>query len=210
MSAVIYAEKIYKSFGDHKIFEDYTFAVEEGEFVLIKGQSGCGKSTLLSMIGLLVSLDSGSIHIGNHVNVRPYTEKSRKILAEEIGWLFQNYALVDDKSVRANLSMVLNGLSKKEMDQRIEETLVKVGLFKAADQKISSLSGGEQQRVALARLLLKPSKIILADEPTGNLDPENKKAVMRLLKELQKKKKTIVVVSHDENLDDFADRIIHL
>lgn len=106
--------------------------------------------------------------------------------------------------------MVLNGLSKKEMDQRIEETLVKVGLFKAADQKISSLSGGEQQRVALARLLLKPSKIILADEPTGNLDPENKKAVMRLLKELQKKKKTIVVVSHDENLDDFADRIIHL
>lgn len=130
MSAVIYAEKIYKSFGDHKIFEDYTFAVEEGEFVLIKGQSGCGKSTLLSMIGLLVSPDSGSIHIGNHVNVRPYTEKGRKILAEEIGWLFQNYALVDDKSVRANLSMVLNGLSKKKWIRELKRRLSKLGFSK--------------------------------------------------------------------------------
>lgn len=82
---------------------------------------------MLSMIGLLVSPDSGSIHIGNHVNVRPYTEKGRKILAEEIGWLFQNYALVDDKSVRANLSMVLNGLSKKKWIRELKRRLSKLG-----------------------------------------------------------------------------------
>ena len=210
MATAIYVENINKSFGDCTIFKDYSLSVEDGEFVLIKGQSGCGKSTLLNMIGLLMSPDSGAIHIGDHVKVNPYTEKSRKVLAEEIGWLFQNYALIDDKTVKANLLMVLHGLSAKEQDQRIEKALDKVGLSGFEKRKVSTLSGGEQQRVALARLLLKPARIILADEPTGNLDPENKKAVMRLLQTLQKQGKTIVVVSHDENLDDFADRIIHL
>lgn len=210
MATAIYVENINKSFGDCTIFKDYSLSVEDGEFVLIKGQSGCGKSTLLNMIGLLMSPDSGAIHIGDHVKVNPYTEKSRKVLAEEIGWLFQNYALIDDKTVKANLLMVLHGLSAKEQDQRIGKALDKVGLSGFEKRKVSTLSGGEQQRVALARLLLKPSRIILADEPTGNLDPENKKAVMRLLQTLQKQGKTIVVVSHDENLDDFADRIIHL
>lgn len=210
MATAIYVENINKSFGDCTIFKDYSLSVEDGEFILIKGQSGCGKSTLLNMIGLLMSPDSGAIHIGDHVKVNPYTEKSRKVLAEEIGWLFQNYALIDDKTVKANLLMVLHGLSAKEQDQRIGKALDKVGLSGFEKRKVSTLSGGEQQRVALARLLLKPSRIILADEPTGNLDPENKKAVMRLLQTLQKQGKTIVVVSHDENLDDFADRIIHL
>ena len=210
MATAIYVENINKSFGDCTIFKDYSLSVEDGEFVLIKGQSGCGKSTLLNMIGLLMSPDSGAIHIGDHVRVKPYTEKSRKVLAEEIGWLCQNYALIDDKTVKANLLMVLHGLSAKEQDQRIEKALDKVGLSGFEKRIVSTLSGGEQQRVALARLLLKPARIILADEPTGNLDPENKKAVMRLLQTLQKQGKTIVVVSHDENLDDFADRIIHL
>ncbi len=200
---------LQKSFNKKTVLDLPELIIPAGNFVIIEGPSGAGKSTLLSLIGLLDSPDQGNIQLFGQV-VKPYSRKSIQFLKEKIGWLFQNYALVDSQTVEYNLDMVLDQKNKKNKSQLLQDALHQVGLEGKLASRIYELSGGEQQRVALARLLLKSCDLILADEPTGNLDRENAKRVMNLLKAMQNQGKTILVVSHDRSFDDLADQIIQL
>ena len=200
---------LQKSFNKKTVLDIPELIIPAGSFVIIEGPSGAGKSTLLSLIGLLDSPDQGNIQLFGQV-VKPYSRKSIQFLKEKIGWLFQNYALVDSQTVEYNLDMVLDQKNQKNKPQLLQDALHQVGLEGKLASRIYELSGGEQQRVALARLLLKSCDLILADEPTGNLDRENAKRVMNLLKAMQSQGKTILVVSHDRSFDELADQIIQL
>lgn len=207
MDTIVDLSNVCKSFGKQEIFHKLNLKIERGEFVVIIGKSGSGKSTLLNMIGLLLKADSGSIMLFGETNIAPYSRKAEKLLRTKIGYLFQNFALIDEESVYDNLKLVIKGKNKKE---KMHQVLCKVGLSDYGQKKIYQCSGGEQQRIALARLLLKPCDLILADEPTGSLDHENKLIVCQLLQKMHESGKTIIVVTHDEELKQFADRIISL
>lgn len=203
-------DNINKKFGDKIIFENFSLEIEKGEFVCITGPSGKGKSTLLNIIGLLEHPNSGEVFIKGEKNLSFSNSKGRQILKNEIAYVFQNYGLVEDKTVEYNLyiSSAFSGKNKKE---DYEIALEKVGLDSTyLKQKVFELSGGEQQRVALARLYLKKSSIILADEPTGSLDANNRDKVMDILKDLNKIGKTVIIVSHDEKVTKCAKRVINL
>jgi len=202
---VIIGENITKSFGNKILFKDFNFHIEGGEFVCFSGESGAGKTTLLNIIGLLEPIDSGKLLI----NGREYktNKDKRKFYAEEVGFLFQNFALLENKTVEQNLKIVK---AKGDLSYRIDESLKIVGLTDKMNNKVYTLSGGEQQRIALARLILKPCNIILADEPTGSLDKRNAELVIGLLKKINSMGKTVIIVSHDEYVKNSADRIIEL
>lgn len=202
---MIEIENISKKYDDRYLFRNMTLKIKDNEFVCFSGQSGSGKTTLLNIIGGLEKPTEGQIFI-NGLN----TAKSKdlnKIYADEIGFIFQNFVLVEDKTVNQNLNLIK---SKHRSDISIEEALDYVGLLDKIDTKIYKLSGGEQQRVALARLLVKKCKIVLADEPTGSLDTKNAKIVMDLLLKLQSLKKALVLVTHDENLKKMAGRVVEI
>lgn len=202
---MIIGRNVTKKFGELVIFENLNFEVKNGEFVCFSGESGVGKTTLLNIIGLLEPIESGELII----NGKTYksSKEKREYYRNEVGFLFQNFALIENKTVRQNLEIVkrshLNAMS-------VEEAVHRVGLDNKIDNKIYTLSGGEQQRIALARLILKQCNIILADEPTGSLDEKNADAVMRLLKSLNNEGKTVIVVTHDEKIKKQADRRIEL
>lgn len=202
---MIIGENITKSFGNKILFKDFNFHIEGGEFVCFSGESGAGKTTLLNIIGLLEPIDSGKLSI----NGREYktNKDKRKFYAEEVGFLFQNFALLENKTVEQNLKIVK---AKGDLSYRIDESLKIVGLTDKMNNKVYTLSGGEQQRIALARLILKPCNIILADEPTGSLDKRNAELVIGLLKKINSMGKTVIIVSHDEYVKNSADRIIEL
>lgn len=171
---MIKIKNISKSFGSKKIFEDFSYTVNDKDFILITGASGSGKSTLLNMIGNLEKYDAGSIEIdGQVINHKETAKYYRNTLT----YVFQNYGLIHEASVKDNLfpSLKFSKLKKNEKLSAINDALLKVGLNDVLEQPVFSLSGGEQQRVAIAKAILKPSKIILADEPTGNLDADNAK-----------------------------------
>ncbi len=202
---MIIGENITKSFGNKILFKDFNFHIEGGEFVCFSGESGAGKTTLLNIIGRLEPIDSGKLLI----NGREYktNKDKRKFYAEEVGFLFQNFALLENKTVEQNLKIVK---AKGDLSYRIDESLKIVGLTDKMNNKVYTLSGGEQQRIALARLILKPCNIILADEPTGSLDKRNAELVIGLLKKINSMGKTVIIVSHDEYVKNSADRIIEL
>lgn len=193
---MIKISNLNKAFNSRQLYKGLDMTIEDGDFVIFKGPSGCGKTTLLNMIGGIEDVDSGSVVINGYD-----TSKKRdrqKILSEEVGFLFQNFALVEEKTVKQNLSFV-----KKKYRQNIEmkDALSFVGLSEdVLNKKVYTLSGGEQQRVAIARLIMKKCNIILADEPTGSLDRKNADMVFDLLNGLNKKGKTIVLVTHDSQL----------
>ena len=165
-------KNITKKFGNKVIFKNFNLNIKKGDFVSIMGPSGTGKSTLLNIIGLLESKDSGDIKILDYLNPKFNSKEGVYLLRKEISYLFQNYGLVENKTVNYNLKMATHflKLSKNEENKKIKDALSKVGLENIENEKVYSLSGGEQQRVALAKIILKPSSIILADEPTGSLD----------------------------------------
>ena len=200
---------VSKSYGSINVLKNFNLEVEEKEFVCIIGESGCGKSTLLNLIGVLEKPDTGSIVYFEKEEASPYTRKAEKLLRYEVGYLFQNFALVEDETVYRNLEMAL-AYTKGNKQEMIQSALKEVGLEGIENKKIFQCSGGEQQRIAIARLLLKPCRIILADEPTGSLDPHNKKIVMELLKKLNEMGKTIIMVTHDNEVASIADRVIEL
>lgn len=207
---IIQVEHLYKAFGDHVIFEDFSMHVEEGEFVAIEGKSGSGKSTLLNLLGLLDKPDRGDIILFQEKNIKPFSRSAERYLKSKIGYLFQNFALLDNESVYYNMMLAIEHHKIENKKEKIAKALEQVGLKGYEDKKIYKCSGGEQQRISIARLLIKPCELILADEPTGSLDKENKEVVFSLLKKLQTMGKTIVVVSHDPDLIKIADRTIDI
>lgn len=200
---------VSKKYGEKVIFDNYSLAIKAGEFVAIVGESGCGKSTLLNLIGLLERHDKGYICIDGNEGIRSNTIEATKLLRYKISYLFQNFALIDEETVFYNLKIALRYTKGNKRD-KIKKVLDIVGLSGYENKRIYQLSGGEQQRVALARVMIKPSKIILADEPTGSLDVGNRDLVMDMLKTFQKQGKTIVIVTHDMAVANQCDRIIKL
>jgi putative ABC transport system ATP-binding protein len=186
--------------------------VEEGKFVAIMGPSGCGKSTLLNILGFLDDPDSGS-YVFNGMEVTHFNERKRANLRKQnIGFLFQNFNLIDDLTVFENveLPMIYTGLPPLARAKRTEEILDKMHIDKRRKTYPQQLSGGQQQRVALARAVVNNPKLILADEPTANLDHDNGKEVMDLLNELNKDGATIIMVTHSENDAKYSHRVIRL
>ena len=186
--------------------------IKSGEYVSIAGPSGCGKSTLLSILGLLDTPSEGEYWLdGKPVGSLSFAERAR-IRNREIGFIFQSFNLIGDLSVYENVELPLTyrGLSAGERRKRVGDALEKVGMAHRAKHLPSQLSGGQQQRVAVARAVAGQPLILLADEPTGNLDSTNGEAVMDLLRDLHRGGATICMVTHDPRYARFADRAIHL
>src|SRR5688572_10771161 len=195
----------------HALF-DVSFEIRHGEYASISGPSGCGKSTLLSILGLLDSPTSGEYLLrGEPVAHLDHAERAR-VRNREIGFIFQSFNLIGDLTVWENVELPLSyrGLSADERRQQVNEALTKVGISARARHYPAQLSGGQQQRVAVARALGGRPSILLADEPTGNLDSKNGDAVMALLDELHAEGATICLVTHDERYSRDAQRTIRL
>lgn len=189
-----------------------SLAVKKGEFVSIMGASGCGKSTLLNIIGLLDASNNGS-YLFDGEEVAKFNEKQRAgIRKANIGFVFQNFNLIDELTVYENveLPLIYNKVSSSERKQRVTEILERIGIAHRAKHFPLQLSGGQQQRVAVARALVTNPKLILADEPTGNLDSKNGNEVMELLTELHATGATIIMVTHSAYDAQFSSRIITL
>src|SRR6186713_3263129 len=186
--------------------------IAHGEYVSIAGPSGCGKSTLLSLLGLLDSPTEGKYWLnGKAAEALTLSERAR-IRNREIGFIFQSFNLIGDLSVYENVELPLTyrGMPAHERKKRVQESLEKVGMAHRMKHFPSQLSGGQQQRVAIARALVGDPLILLADEPTGNLDSKNGEAVMDLLRSLHGQGSTICMVTHDPRYAKFADRSIHI
>ena len=182
--------------------------VKEGEFVAIMGPSGCGKSTLLNILGLLDNPTSGEYYL-NGIEVSRYTEAQRKGI---IGFVFQSFNLIDELNVYENIELPLlyMGVSAAERKKKVQEAMERMAIVHREKHFPQQLSGGQQQRVAIARAVVANPKLILADEPTGNLDSKNGQEVMNLLSELNKEGTTIVMVTHSQHDAGFASRTINL
>ena len=210
-TTIVSLSHICKSYQRHEVLKELQLEIHQGDFIAISGASGCGKSTLLNILGLLEAPDQGTRITFGVKNIKPYSMKAQKMLRNKIAYLFQNFALLENKSVLYNLELVFDWKVKKKMRQtQMEKALKTVGLYEMRNKKVCQCSGGEQQRIALARVLLKPCELILADEPTGNLDSENSKKVMEILNHLNKKGMTIIMVTHDLSLTEYGSRIIHI
>jgi len=186
--------------------------VAEGEFVAIMGPSGCGKSTLLNVIGMLDSPTSGS-YVFNGTEVAGLSEsKLADFRKRNIGFIFQSFNLVDELSVRENIELALlyHNVPGSERRTRVDEVMDKVGIAHRAKHRPSQLSGGQQQRVAVARALVASPNLILADEPTGNLDTAHGEEVMKMLQQLNAEGSTIVMVTHSPSHADYAGRVVNM
>lgn len=205
---MIELKSISKSFDGKSVLSNFSIHIEENEFVSIVGKSGSGKTTLLNIISLLDAPDEGTVEILGYQN--PKSKEVMKLRRENLGYIFQNYVLMDNETVLTNL--LLSTVYAKDFDKnKLSEALELVGLDKSfLKKKVYQLSGGEQQRVAIARIILKPCDIILADEPTGNLDEFNKNIILSLFHQLKDMGKTIICVTHDQEIANCSDRVIIL
>ena len=189
-----------------------TMKVEEGEFVAIMGPSGCGKSTLLNILGLLDNPTEGTYNLaGTEVGSLKEGERTR-VRKGQIGFVFQSFNLIDELNVEQNVELPMKylGVPKKERQERVVEMLRRMGISHRAKHYPNQLSGGQQQRVAIARAVVTKPKLILADEPTGNLDSKNGFEVMELLRQLNEEGTTIVMVTHSQRDAAIASRTINL
>ncbi len=213
---MIKTEKLTKVFRTEEIetlaLNGVKINVKSGEFVAVMGPSGCGKSTLLNIIGLLDNPTQGS-YVFNGTEVAKLKEKDRtKFRKGNIGFVFQSFNLIDELNVYENveLPLIYLNMKAKERKQRVEAVLLRMKIGHRAKHFPQQLSGGQQQRVAVARAVVANPKLILADEPTGNLDSKNGIEVMNLLSELNKEGTTIVMVTHSDRDANFAHRTINL
>lgn len=206
-------EKIYKTEELQTIaLNKLSFEVKKGEFIAVMGPSGCGKSTLLNILGLLDDSDGGSF-IFNGEEVINYSERKRaQIRKHNIGFVFQSFNLIDQLTVFENveLPLIYTGVKKAERKKKVHEVLEKMQIMHRRKHFPQQLSGGQQQRVAVARAVINNPKLILADEPTGNLDSSNGNEVMELLTELNGQGTTIIMVTHSEHDAKFSHRIIRM
>src|SRR5215468_3166385 len=214
--SVIHLETVKKVFLTDEV-ETHALAgidleIKRGEYISISGPSGCGKSTLLSILGLLDTPSEGAYTLnGKAVQDLSMSERAR-VRNREIGFIFQAFNLIGDLTVYENVELPLTyrGMPSSERKKRVQESLEKVGMAHRMKHYPSQLSGGQQQRVAVARALCGQPVILLADEPTGNLDSRNGEAVMDLLRELHREGATICMVTHDPRYARYAERTIHL
>ena len=213
---MIKVENLSKSFRTEEVetiaLNNVSFQVEDKEFVAIMGPSGCGKSTLLNILGLLDNPTGGKYWLGDK-EVSALKEKDRTDVRKgEIGFVFQSFNLIDELNVEENIELPLTylGMSKAERKQKVKDIMKRMGISHRAKHFPHQLSGGQQQRVAIARAVVFGPKLILADEPTGNLDSKNGAEVMGLLTELNREGTTIVMVTHSEHDASIAHRIVRL
>ncbi|MBQ8889897.1 MAG: ABC transporter ATP-binding protein [Bacteroidaceae bacterium] len=213
---MIKTEKLQKIFKTEEVetwaLNDVTLEIKEGEFVAIMGPSGCGKSTLLNILGLLDNPTNGIYEL-NGVEVSKYTEAQRTNLRKGvIGFVFQSFNLIDELNVYENIELPLlyMGVPKEERKKRVEEAMERMAISHRVKHFPQQLSGGQQQRVAIARAVVANPKLILADEPTGNLDSKNGREVMELLTQLNKEGTTVVMVTHSQHDAGYATRTINL
>jgi putative ABC transport system ATP-binding protein len=206
-------EKIYRTEEIETVaLNKISFEINTGEFVAIMGPSGCGKSTLLNIIGLLDDMDGGSF-VFNEVEVASFTERKRaEMRKHNIGFVFQNFNLIDELTVFENveLPLIYTGVPAAERKRMVDEVLDKIQIAHRRNHYPQQLSGGQQQRVAVARAVVNKPKLILADEPTGNLDSRNGNEVMQLLTDLNEQGTTIIMVTHSEHDARYTHRIINM
>ncbi len=206
-------EKIYRTEEVETVaLNNISFDIKQGEFVAIMGPSGCGKSTLLNIIGLLDDLDAGSF-IFNDTEVAKFNERKRaEMRKHNIGFVFQSFNLIDELTVFENveLPLIYTGVSSAERKKIVDEVLDKIQIAHRRNHYPQQLSGGQQQRVAVARAVVNKPKLILADEPTGNLDSRNGNDVMQLLTDLNEQGTTIIMVTHSEHDARYTHRVINM
>lgn len=215
MDSAIKIENVFKNFREDKktltVLKNINLSIENGEFVCILGPSGSGKSTLLNIIGLLDTPSSGKITINHEIiNSRAKINRLAKMRRDNIGFIFQTFNLLPRVNAIANVELPMIYSRQKQRKIQAIKLLKTVGLEKRIHHKPNQLSGGERQRVAIARALANNPDIILADEPTGNLDSKSGKVIIDILKRLNKSGKTIIVVTHDRDIASAADRKIEL
>ena len=213
MKTFLQVDALNKSFGSNTVLHSISFEIESGESVALVGPSGCGKSTLLNIIGLLETLDSGTINLEGRTYPSINSKKATFMRRTEINYLFQSFALINDWKVSKNLLLALQytELSKQEQERLIRTALENYGIGEKFDAVVNELSGGEKQRVAIARAMIKPGNLILADEPTGSLDKAMATIVIdSLLDSVHANHKTLLMVTHDMGIAQRCDRIIEL
>ncbi|MGA8185209.1 MAG: ABC transporter ATP-binding protein [Terriglobia bacterium] len=215
-AALIQLEKVTKVFATEEVethaLEGVNLTIRPGEYLSVSGPSGCGKSTLLSLIGLLDSPSDGHYWLKSRpVETLNFNERAR-IRNREVGFIFQSFNLIGDLTIQENVELPLTyrGMLASERKRRVSEALEKVGMGHRVKHYPSQLSGGEQQRVAVARALAGDPAILLADEPTGNLDSKNGEAVMQLLDDLHRQGATICIVTHDARFAAHAGRVVNM
>lgn len=213
---MIKASKIFKTYHngiiDVPVLKGIDFEMKKGDFIALTGKSGAGKSTLLYQLGLLDEFDEGELFIdGIDTHSMSSTEKTQFRL-NNLGYVFQDYALLPELSASENIMvpLLMQGVPRKEAYEIAVKTLEKVGLKSKADNLPSQLSGGEQQRVSVARAIANEPKILFADEPTSNLDTFNSKIVLDLFQELNKKGQTILLITHEIEYTKYADKVISM
>lgn len=209
---IVRLENICQEFNENKVIENINFSIYDGEMVAIMGKSGKGKTTLLNIMGLISKPSQGDLYLFNQKNVNINSKQAMLLRRHKIGYLFQNYGLVEDETVKWNLNIALEykKLSKNERVQKIKEALKILHLEELMDKHVYKLSGGEQQRIAMLKLYLQESQLILADEPTGSLDEENRDVIIQMLRDFNNDGKTIVIVTHDNHIAQTCSRVINI
>lgn len=213
---MIELKNIKKDYNSGKVvtsaLKNVNLRIEDGEYVAVMGASGSGKSTLLNILGGLDKISQGT-YFYNDINVGAMNNKElNRFRKEHISFIFQNYALMNFYTVYENteVPLIARGIRKKERKSMVEKALTDVGIIDLAKKTPSEISGGEKQRCAIARALVSDNDIILADEPTGSLDKTNGKNIMDIFDKLKEQHKTIILVTHDEFISEYADRIVRI
>lgn len=205
---MIEIKNLYKKFGSKVLFDNLNINIETSKMTFMYGESGCGKTTLINMIGLIEKYDQGEIIYDGYI---PKSNKDIRIMRrDKIGFIFQDFGLIENETVKDNFNLLYKRKLDKKNDGKIMDCLNILGLKDYIDRPIHELSGGEQQRVAIAKIIYKDPDIILADEPTASLDDDNKRVVLNYLKQLSQKGKTVIIVTHDKSILDYGDNHLDL
>lgn len=211
-SELIRIENLTKRFKQKVVFTDLNLSFPKNQFTVIYGKSGSGKSTLLKLLGAIEPYQAGTIYFNDQKLPQTNHHKATLYRRNNVSFIFQDYGLIKEGTIKDNLALGLayRKLKHREKIYQMESALAEVGLNYPLTTKILTLSGGEKQRVALARVLLKPGELVLADEPTGSLDSENRTVVFELLQKLKAHGKTIIMVSHDPYFKQVCDQVVEL